>query len=112
MTKEQLLEAWKARAQVYRRRIDRVNDQVLEVFRRYDKRATGTMAMGDMREALTSLGIQLSDKEMTSCLHASSLPCPALPCSALLILFAGRLHAPDAAAGARGHQALCPAHRP
>jgi len=29
MTKEQLLEAWKARAQVYRRRIDRVNDQVL-----------------------------------------------------------------------------------
>ena len=47
--------------------------------------------MGDMREALTSLGIQLSDKEMTaasppsssvsSCLHVSSLPCPALTSS-------------------------------
>ncbi len=59
LSKEELLEKWKARAVKYQRNVDEASPQVIEVSKKYDKTAMGGLAVSDVVSALKDLDIIL-----------------------------------------------------
>jgi hypothetical protein len=59
LSKEELLEKWKARAVNYQRNVGEASPQVIQVSKKYDKTAMGGLAVSDVVSALKDLDISL-----------------------------------------------------
>ena len=68
LSKEELLEKWKARAVSYQSNVDQASPDVIEVSKKYDKTAMGALAVADVVSALRDLDILLEASTQSSIL--------------------------------------------
>ena len=68
LSKEELLEKWKARAATYQRNVDQASPDVIEVTKKYDKTAMGALAVADVVSALKDLDVVLEASTQSSIL--------------------------------------------